>query len=59
MGMLGVEVDDALIRIKFGVGLFRKSFRLDEIETCRPVRNRWWWAKGSCSSVPHTTGLAG
>ena len=46
MGMLGVEVDDALIRIKFGVGLFRKSFRLDEIETCRPVRNRWWWGWG-------------
>jgi hypothetical protein len=46
MGMLTVEVDDALVRIKFGVGLIRKSFRLDEIESCRPVRNRWLWGWG-------------
>ena len=46
MGSLGVEVDEALVRIKFGVGLIRKSFRLEEIESCRPVRNRWWWGWG-------------
>ena len=46
MGTLGVEVDATHVRIKFGVGLIRKSFRLDEIETCRPVRNRWWWGWG-------------
>jgi len=46
MGTLGVEVDETHVRIKFGVGLIRKSFRLDEIETCRPVRNRWCWGWG-------------
>jgi hypothetical protein len=46
MGTLGVEVDEALVRIKFGVGLIRKSFRLEEIQACRPVRNRWWWGWG-------------
>jgi len=46
MGSLGVEVDEALVRIKFGVGLIRKSFQLEEIKSCRPVRNRWWWGWG-------------
>jgi len=46
MGSLGVEVDEALVRIKFGVGLIRKSFRLDEVASSRPVRNRWWWGWG-------------
>jgi len=46
MGTLTVEVDDSLVRLRFGVGLIRKSFRLDEIATCQPVRNRWWWGWG-------------
>lgn len=46
MGSMGVEVDESLVRVKFGVGLIRKSLRLDEIATCRPVRNRWWWGWG-------------
>lgn len=46
MGGLTVEVNDTLVRIKFGAGFFRKSFRLEEIESCRAVRNRWWWGWG-------------
>jgi len=46
MGALTVEVDDALVRLRFGIGLVRKSFRLDEIASCRPVRNKWWWGWG-------------
>jgi hypothetical protein len=46
MGTMTVEVDEMLVRIKFGVGFIRKSFRLEEIESCRPVRNCWWWAWG-------------
>lgn len=46
MGTLTVEVDDASVRVSFGVGLIRKSFRLDEIASVRPVRNRWWWGWG-------------
>ena len=43
---LTVEVDDTHVRAKFGVGLIRKSFGLDEIASARPVRNRWWWGWG-------------
>lgn len=43
---LTVEVDNKLIQIKFSIGLIRKSFRLDEIATVRPVRNQWWWGWG-------------
>jgi hypothetical protein len=46
MSTLTVEVDDTHVRIKFGVGLIRKSFRLDEIASGQPVRNRWWWGWG-------------
>ncbi len=46
MGTLTVEVDDAQVRLRFGVGMVRKSFRLDEIASCRPVRNKWWWGWG-------------
>jgi hypothetical protein len=46
MGGLTVEVDDALVKLKFGVGIIRKTFGLEEIETCRPVRNKWWWGWG-------------
>lgn len=46
MGALTVEVDDAAIRLRFGIGLVRKSFRLDEIAACQAVRNKWWWGWG-------------
>jgi hypothetical protein len=46
MGTLTVEVDDAQVRLRFGVGMVRKHFRLDEIASCRPVRNKWWWGWG-------------
>jgi hypothetical protein len=46
MAALTVEVDDASVRVKFGVGLIHKSFRLDEIASCQPVRNKWWWGWG-------------
>jgi hypothetical protein len=43
---LTVEVDEHLIQLKFGVGLVKKSFRLEEITSCRAVRNQWWWGWG-------------
>ena len=46
MGGLTVEVDDVLLKIKFGVGFVRKSFRLEDVVSCRPVRNKWWWGWG-------------
>ena len=51
MGALTVEVDDAAIRLRFGIGLVRKSFSLVDIDSCQPVRNRWWWGWG-IRSIP-------
>ena len=40
-GSLTVEVAGGHLRIRFGVGLIRKRWPLDGIESCRPVRNSW------------------
>ena len=36
---LTVEVDAEHLRIRFGIGLIRKRFPLDQIDTCRSVKN--------------------
>jgi len=43
---LTVEVDDTTIRLRFGVGLIRKTFSLTDVASCQPVRNQWWWGWG-------------
>ena len=43
---LTVIVNDNSIEIRFGVGLFRKKFSLEGIESCTVVRNRWWYGWG-------------
>ncbi len=43
---LTVEIDDQDLRISFGIGLIRKRFPLDEIDSCRPVRNSWLYGWG-------------
>jgi len=43
---LTVIVDDDYVRIKFGAGLIRKKFKLDDIESCSIVRNKWWYGWG-------------
>ena len=35
---LTVEIDADHLRIRFGIGLIRKRFPLDQIDTCRPVK---------------------
>ena len=45
-GALTVEVDDTTIRLRFGVGLIRKTFSLADVASCRPVRNPGWWGWG-------------
>ena len=40
-GSLTVEVAGGHLRIRFGIGLIRKRWPLDGIESCRPVRNSW------------------
>src|SRR5262245_25099228 len=46
MATLTVEVDDKSVRLKFGVGIVHKSFPLDDITSCQPVRNKWWHGWG-------------
>ena len=43
---LTVTGDDDLIKVRFGPGLIRKNFRFEEIESAKPVRNRWWYGWG-------------
>lgn len=43
---LTVVVNDAFIRIRFGVGVIRKSFKLADIKSCSIVRNKWWYGWG-------------
>src|SRR5712692_2522565 len=40
-GSLTVKVDDELVDIRFGTGLIGKRLRLVDVQSCRPVRNRW------------------
>ena len=43
---LTVEIDAEYLRIRFGIGLIRKRFPLDQIDTCRPVKNSWIYGWG-------------
>lgn len=43
---LTVYTDEDSVRLKFGIGLIGKRIRFDQIESCQPVRNRWWWGWG-------------
>ena len=43
---LTVEIDAEHLRISFGIGLIRKRFPLNQIDTCRPVSNPWIYGWG-------------
>lgn len=45
-GCLTVEIAGGHLRIRFGVGLVRKSWALDQVDRCRPVRNSWLYGWG-------------
>ncbi len=36
-GSLTIEVDNEYVKFYFGIGIFRKKFRLKDIYNCRPV----------------------
>lgn len=46
MSGLTVTIDDPLIRIRFGPGVFWKTYPMADIAGCRQVRNGWWWGWG-------------
>ena len=43
---LTVSVDENFLRIKFGYGLFSKSFQLSEIASVARVKNKWYYGWG-------------
>ncbi len=43
---LTVEVDRQGVRLRFGIGLIRKSIPLSGIRAAREVENRWWYGWG-------------
>jgi hypothetical protein len=43
---LTVTVDYRYVTAKFGMGLIRLRFRLDQIVSAEPVRNRWYYGWG-------------
>lgn len=43
---LTVTINDEFIRIQFGPGVFWKTYALNKIADCRPVRNSWCWGWG-------------
>ncbi len=43
---LTVTVDERMARIKFGLGIIRKRFPLNEIHAHRGVKNRWFYGWG-------------
>ena len=49
---LTVEVVRGYLRIRFGIGLIRRQFRVKDIETAEQVRNRWWYGWG-IKLTPH------
>lgn len=43
---LTVSIDEKFLRIKFGYGIFKISFNLDEISSAKIVRNHWYYGWG-------------
>lgn len=42
---LNVSITNSKLKIKYWIGLFRKSFLLSEIQSVKKVKNKWyyWW----------------
>jgi hypothetical protein len=43
---LTIKIDQAALRISFGVGLIRKQVKLAAVAECEPIRIRWWYGWG-------------
>ena len=43
---LTVSIDENYLRIKFGYGIFRKKFLLNEIISAKSVKNHWYYGWG-------------
>lgn len=46
MTTLTTAIDDKYLRVKFGYGIFKKSFLLSEIVSIKQVKNHWYYGWG-------------
>lgn len=45
-GSLQVIIDEKYLRIKFGYGIYKKKFLLNDIMSAKTVRNHWYYGWG-------------
>ena len=43
---LNVQVDPDFLKIKFGIGIIRKKFKIKDITEVKTVRNKWFYGYG-------------
>lgn len=43
---LRIKVDNETLSASFGIGLIRKRILIANIESCEPIRIRWWYGWG-------------
>ncbi len=43
---LTVSVDERELQIRYGIGIFRKRFPVEDLNECEVVRNPWWYGWG-------------
>ena len=46
LATLTVTIDEEAVRAHFGPGVVRKTFPLKAVESCRVVKNRWYYGWG-------------
>ena len=45
-GSLQVIIDEKYLRIKFGYGIYRKKFSLNDVMSAKAVKNHWYYGWG-------------
>lgn len=43
---LTISINNDILKISFGIGLIRKKFSIKDIESCRIVKNPWYYGWG-------------
>jgi len=41
-----IEIKQGLLNVRMGLGLIQRKIRIDEIETCEAVKNKWYYGWG-------------
>lgn len=41
-----IEADEKEVRFSMGIGWLKKSYPIENIESCKVVKNKWWYGWG-------------